>query len=160
MPFLAAPQGIFSPDFKPKMPEGVTPAQEDKIYEQAAIESALENKKETLLGWMQKFDSYFFDVQKVPHLPGLYVLDQSTKTINIKDERLSWNLVLGNLVFEIQRTLLVTLGFIALGIWLARGSPGCGGKNPTTFRPPGTSLFIRRSAWDGYVHRDPIQNSL
>jgi len=117
--FLGGPQGIFSPDFKPKMPEGVTPAQEDKIYEQAAIESALENKKETLLGWMQKFDSYFFDVQKVPHLPGLYVLDQSTKTINIEDERLSWNLVLGNLVFEIQRTLLVTLGFIALGIWLA-----------------------------------------
>jgi hypothetical protein len=117
--FLGGPQGIFSPDFKPKMPEGVTPAQEDKIYEQAAIESALENKKETLLGWMQKFDSYFFDVQTVPHLPGLYVLDQSTKTINIEDERLSWNLVLGNLVFEIQRTLLVTLGFIALGIWLA-----------------------------------------
>ena len=68
---------------------------------------------------MQKLDSYFFDVQKVPHLPGSYVLDLSTKTIIIEDERLSWNLVLGNLVFEIQRTLLVTLGLLAAGFVLA-----------------------------------------
>jgi hypothetical protein len=68
---------------------------------------------------MQKFDSYFFDVQKVPHLPGSYVLDIPTKTIKIQDERLSWNLVLGNLVFEIQRTLLVTFGLLAAGLLLA-----------------------------------------
>lgn len=110
---------IFSPEHKPKFPEGTTPAEENQIYQKAAIDSALENKKETILGWMQKFDSYFFDVQKVPHLPGSYVLNISTKTIKIQDERLSWNLVLGNLAFEIQRTLLVTFGLIAAGILLA-----------------------------------------
>jgi hypothetical protein len=110
---------IFSPEHKPKFPEGTTAAQENQIYQKAALESALENKKETILGWMQKFDSYFFDVQKVPHLPGSYVLDISTKTIKIQDERLTWHLVLGNLAFEIQRTLLVTFGLIAAGVLLA-----------------------------------------
>jgi hypothetical protein len=117
--FLGGPKGIFSPEYKPEFPEGATPAQENQIYQKSAVESALENKKETVLGWMQKFDSYFFDVQKVPHLPGSYVLDLSTKTIKIEDERLSWNLVLGNLAFEIQRTLLVTLGLLAAGFVLA-----------------------------------------
>jgi hypothetical protein len=117
--FLGGPKGIFSPEYKPEFPEGTTPAQENQMYQEAAVESALENKKETILGWMQKFDSYFFDVQKVPHLPGSYVLDLSTKTIKIEDERLSWNLVLGNLVFEIQRTLLVTSGLLAAGFVLS-----------------------------------------
>lgn len=117
--FLGGPNGIFSPEYKPKFPEGSTGAEENQAFQKAALESIKENKKETILGWMQKFDSYFFDVQKVPHLPGSYVLDLPTKTIKIQDERLSWNLVLGNLVFEIQRTLLVTLGLLAAGILLA-----------------------------------------
>ena len=117
--FLSGPKGIFSPEYKPKFPEGISGAEENKYFQQAALDSARANKKETILGWMQKFDSYFFDVQKVPHLPGSYVLDLSTKTIKIQDERLSWNLVLGNLVFEIQRTLLVTLGLLAAGLLLA-----------------------------------------
>jgi hypothetical protein len=117
--FLGGPKGIFSPEVKPEFPEGLTAAQENEIYQKAAVESALENKKETILGWMQKFDSYFFDVQKVPHLPGSYVLDLSTKTIKIEDERLSWNLILGNLAFEIQRALLVTSGLLAAGFVLA-----------------------------------------
>jgi hypothetical protein len=117
--FLSGPQGIFSQDFKPKMSGAMNGAEENRVYQKAALDSALANKKETLLGWMQKFDSYFFDVQKVPHLPGSYVLDLSTKTIKIEDERLSWNLVLGNLLFEIQRTLLVTLGLLAAGFILA-----------------------------------------
>jgi hypothetical protein len=117
--FLGGPNGIFSPDYKPKFPEGSTGAEENQAFQKAALQSMKENKKETILGWMQKFDSYFFDVQKVPHLPGSYVLDLPTKTIKIQDERLSWNLVLGNLVFEIQRTLLVTLGLVAAGLLLA-----------------------------------------
>ena len=117
--FLGGPKGIFSPEYGPEFPEGVTAAEENRVYQEAALASARANKKETLLGWMQKLDSYFFDVQKVPHLPGSYVLDLSTKTIIIEDERLSWNLVLGNLVFEIQRTLLVTLGLLAAGFVLA-----------------------------------------
>ena len=117
--FLGGPQGIFSQEFGPKFPDKVTPAEENKIYQQAAIDSALSNKKETVLGWMQKFDSYFFDVQKVPHLPGKYILDLSSKTIRIQDERLTWSLVLGNLAFEIQRTLLLTFCLLAAGLLLA-----------------------------------------
>jgi hypothetical protein len=117
--FLSGPQGIFSKDFKPKAEGEMNGAEEHRFYQKAALDSALANKKETVLGWMQKFDSYFFDVQKVPHLPGSYVLDQSTKTIKIEDERLSWSLVLGNLLFEIQRTLLVTFGLVAAGFILA-----------------------------------------
>ena len=117
--FLSGPQGIFSKDYKPLMPEGTSAAEENSIYLKAGINSALENKKETILGWMQKFDSYFFDVQKVPHLPGRYVLNQTTKTIEIQDERLTWSLVLGNLSFELYRSLLVVSGFIATGILLA-----------------------------------------
>ncbi len=117
--FLGGPNGIFSPEYKPEFSEDSTGAQQNQAFQDAALESMRVNKKETILGWMQKFDSYFFDVQKVPHLPGSYVLDLPTKTIKIQDERLSWNLVLGNLVFEIQRTLLVTLGLLAAGILLA-----------------------------------------
>jgi hypothetical protein len=117
--FLGGPNGIFSPEHKPKFPEDASGAEENQAFQKAALESMKANKKETMLGWMQKFDSYFFDVQKVPHLPGSYVLDIPTKSIKIQDERLSWNLVLGNLVFEIQRTLLVTFGLLGAGLLLA-----------------------------------------
>lgn len=119
--FLGGPAGIFSPRYEPDIPVGVSPAEENRIYQEAALSSAAANKKETLLGWMQKFDSYFFDVQKVPHLPGSYVLDLSAKTITIQNERLTWNLVIGNLIFEIQRTLLVVFGLLAAGFMLASG---------------------------------------
>ena len=65
---------------------------------------------------MQKFDSYFFDVQKIPHLPGQYVLDQDRKVISIGDERLTWNLVVGNFIYMLYRSLLLTSGIIAVGL--------------------------------------------
>ena len=117
--FLSGPQGAFSLKNGPDIPPGSTPAQVNSIYQHAAIDSALVNKKETLLGWMQKFDSYLFDVQKVPHLPGAYVLNQDDMTIKIVDERLSWQLVLGNLLYEIYRTVLLSFGLLAVGILLA-----------------------------------------
>ena len=116
--FLSGPNGAFSVQNGPRIPEGSTPAEINSIYQKAAVESALANKKETLLGWMQKFDSYFFDVQKIPHLPGKYVLDQDRKVISIGGERLSWNLVVGNFIYMIYRTLLLISGFIAVGLIL------------------------------------------
>ena len=117
--FLSGPQGAFSLKNGPVIPQGSTPAQVNEIYQQAAIDSALTNKKETLLGWMQKFDSYLFDVQKVPHLPGSYVLNQDNMTIKIVDERLSWQLVVGNLFYEIYRSLLLVAGLLAVGLLFA-----------------------------------------
>jgi hypothetical protein len=73
---------------------------------------------------MQKFESYFFGVQKVPHLPGEYVLDIKNKKIDIGDERLSWSLVIGNLVYEVYRSVLLLAGLTALGalIYLRRNN--------------------------------------
>ena len=116
--FLSGPNGAFSANNGPAIPQGSSPAEVNRIYQSAAIDSALSNKKETMLGWMQKFDSYIFDVQKVPHLPGAYVLNQDNKTISIVDERLSWQLILGNLAYEIYRTILLVSGLIALGLLL------------------------------------------
>jgi hypothetical protein len=117
--FLSGPNGAFSIQNGPHIPEDSTPAEINSIYQKAAVESALVNKKETLLGWMQKFDSYFFDVQKIPHLPGQYVLDQDQKVISIGNERLSWNLVIGNFIYMVYRSLLLASGFLALGIILS-----------------------------------------
>jgi len=114
--FLSGSQGAFALNHGPVIPDGSTPGEVNAIYQRAAIESALTNKKETLLGWMQKFDSYLFDVQKVPHLPGAYVLNQDDLTIKIVDQRLSWHLVVGNLLFEIYRSLLLVTGLIAVGL--------------------------------------------
>jgi hypothetical protein len=114
--FLSGPQGAFAVTHGPRIPNGSTPAEVNAIYQRAAIDSALTNKKETLLGWMQKFDSYIFDVQKVPHLPGAFVLNQDEMTIQIVDQRLSWQLVVGNLLYEIYRSLLLGAGLIAVGL--------------------------------------------
>jgi hypothetical protein len=68
---------------------------------------------------MQKFDSYLFDVQKVPHLPGAYVLNQDDMTIKIADERLSWQLVVGNFLYELYRSILLVAGLLAVGLLIA-----------------------------------------
>jgi hypothetical protein len=116
--FLSGPNGAFSAGYGPAIPKGSSPAEVNSIYLQAAIDSAWENKEETVLGWMQKFDSYFFDVQKIPHLPGQYVLNQDEKIILIGEERLNWNLVAGNAAYMIYRSALIVTGFIALGLLL------------------------------------------
>lgn len=116
--FVSGPNGAFSVQNGPYIPKGSTPVEVNSIYQKAAFESALANKKETLLGWMQKFDSYFFDVQRIPHLPGRYVLNQDKKIISIGDERLSWNLILGSFVYLIYRSLLIVSGIMALGLVL------------------------------------------
>jgi hypothetical protein len=116
--FLSGPEGAFSDSSGPVIPKGSTLAEENRIYQKAAVRSAWENKQESLLGWMQKFDSYFFDVQKVPHLPGTYVLNQQAKIIVIENDRLSWPLVLGNFLYMLYRTILLLAGLTALGIIL------------------------------------------
>lgn len=117
--FLSGPKGAFSKQYGPMIPIGSSPAERNHIYQKAAFESALINKKETVLGWMQKFDSYVFDVQKIPHLPGAYVFDQENKTIVIVDERLSWQFVLGNLAFEIYRSILLLGALSSIGLLCA-----------------------------------------
>jgi hypothetical protein len=116
--FLSGPNGAFSTTNGPNIPGGSTAAEVNSIYQKEAFASALANKKETILGWMQKFDSYFFDVQKIPHLPGQYVLDQDKKVIVIGDDRLSWSLIAGNFTYMLYRSTLQVSGYIALGLLL------------------------------------------
>ncbi len=120
--FLSGPQGAFSTKFGPQINENTTPAEVNSSYQDAAISSALKNRKETVLGWMQKYDSYFFDAQKIPHLPGRYVLNQEEMSIKIEDERLSWTLVLGNLLYMFYRSALIVGGLSALGLYLGSRS--------------------------------------
>lgn len=116
--FLSGPDGAFSPINGPVIPEGSTMAETNSIYQRAAIDSIFANRKETILGWMQKFDSYVFDVQKVPHLPGSYVLSQSDKTITIQNDRLSWSLVVGNLIYMLWRTVFLIASLVSVGLFL------------------------------------------
>ena len=117
--FLSGPSGSFSREFGPNISESVTESEENQLFQRAAIDSIFANKKETLLGWMQKFDSYIFDVQKVPHLPGRYVLNQSEMYINIENERLTWPLVIGNFFFLIWRSIFLSALMLSVGIFLA-----------------------------------------
>lgn len=117
--FLSGPNGAFSEQNVEKIGFSGKLSEINSQYQKAAISSAVNNKKETLLGWMQKFDSYFFDVQKIPHLPGRYVLDQKAKVIEIREERLTWNLVIGNLLHLVYRTTFLLLGLIGIGLWFA-----------------------------------------
>lgn len=116
--FLSGPNGPFSEKNGPKFPEGITQAEENSIYGKAGLDSLITYKKESVLGWMQKFDSYFFDVQKVPHLPGAYVLNQDKRIIEIQADRLTWPLVLGNFSYMIWRTILILGALVAVGILL------------------------------------------
>jgi hypothetical protein len=116
--FLSGPKGIFTEKYGVNPENYTSGAQANSELQKAALDSALANKKETLLGWMQKVDSYVFDVQKVPHLPGRYVLDIENKVISIENERLTWPLVIGNFLFFIYHALLIFAGFLALGMVL------------------------------------------
>jgi len=88
-------------------------------YTQMAIQSIKENPKEVLLATMQKFDSYIFDVQKVPHLPGEYYLSEDATSIIIGNQRLTWPLVLGNLLYEAYRSLLLVGLLMSAGVLFA-----------------------------------------
>ena len=70
--FLSGKNGIFSEKQRGQLPNNMTQAEENSEYVRMAIQEAVSNPKETILGWMQKFDSQIFDVQKVPHLPSFF----------------------------------------------------------------------------------------
>ncbi len=118
--FLSGRSGIFQESIDVKMDPSMSGADSNSKFQKMAIDSLSKNKKETLLGWMQKIDSYFFIVQKVPNLPGSYVLDIQNKRIEIQDERLTWRLVIGHFLFFIYRLLLVCAGLLAAGLLLAQ----------------------------------------
>ena len=74
-----------------------------------ALVSILDNPQRFVFAEIQKLDSYFFPIQKVPNLPGQYELSPDEKSIIIGDERLTWSLTIGHLVFAIYRAFWMLL---------------------------------------------------
>jgi len=74
-----------------------------------ALVSILDNPQRFVFAEIQKLDSYFFPIQKVPNLPGQYELSPDEKSIIIGDERLTWSLTIGHVVFAIYRAFWMLL---------------------------------------------------
>ena len=74
-----------------------------------ALVSILDNPQRFVFSEIQKLDSYFFPIQKVPNLPGQYELSFDEKSIVIGDERLTWSLTIGHLIFAIYRAFWMFL---------------------------------------------------
>jgi hypothetical protein len=113
--FLSGENGIFSLENGPVIPNGASETESNAIYQKAALDSIRNNPKEFVLNTMQKFESYIFGVQKVPNLPGEYVLDIQNKRIDIVEERMAWSLIAGNFVYQIYRSSLLVAGLAAFG---------------------------------------------
>lgn len=84
----------------------------------AALVSIKENPQRFIFSQIQKVDSYFFPIQKIPNLPGKYQLSQDEKSITIGDERLSWSITIGHMLFALYRLVWMLL-FSATLSWLA-----------------------------------------
>ena len=97
-------------------PSNLTQSESSRYYTEIALREAFANPLETILGFMQKVDSYFFITQKVPSLPGEYKYDYKKHQILIIEDRLNPFLVFGYLTQQIWRICFVVFGISALGI--------------------------------------------
>lgn len=89
---------------------------EDKKI-RAALISIKDNPQRFIFSQIQKLDSYFFPIQKIPNLPGAYQLSKSEDSIIIGDERLSWSLTIGHMLFALYRVVWMAF-FAATLVWL------------------------------------------
>jgi len=89
----------------------------NNIKIRAALISIRENPQRFVFAEIQKLDSYFFIIQKVPNLPGQYELSANEDSINIRNERLTWSLTIGHLIFALYRAVWMFL-FAATIVWL------------------------------------------
>jgi len=83
----------------------------------AAFKSIRDNPQRFLYAQVQKIDSYFFPIQKIPNLPGQYELAKDEKSILIGEERLTWSLAIGHLIFAIYRAVWMLLMASTI-VWL------------------------------------------
>ena len=83
-----------------------------------ALVSILDNPQRFIFAEIQKLDSYFFPIQKVPNLPGQYELSPDEKSIIIGNQRLTWSLTIGHLIFAIYRAFWMLL-FAGTLVWFA-----------------------------------------
>ena len=123
--FLSGADGDFNNlSLKNALVKSNNQATTDKIYFQYAIKSIIDNPKETVLSWMQKFESHLISIQKVPNLPGGYVYNSQDNSIKIMNDRLTWTFVFGNLIYELYRFTLLVMGLIVIGMYMAHNRLG------------------------------------
>jgi len=89
----------------------------DDYKVRAALVSILDNPQRFIFAQIQKIDSYFFPIQKIPNLPGQYELAEDEKSILIGDERLTWPLTMGYIIFALYRAIWMLL-FAGTLVWL------------------------------------------
>jgi hypothetical protein len=99
-----------------KAPEYFSPAEKNDFYTKQAFLSMRDYPKQAILNLMQKVDSIIFISQKVPNAPGYFKLNQDGNQIQIVDERLSWSLVLGLLLYQFWRGCMFILFISTLAI--------------------------------------------
>lgn len=117
--FLSGKNGdLADPILKADLAKAKNDTEKDRAYFENAIRSIKSYPKETVLGWMQKFESHFISIQKIPNLPGNYQYNVKINAIEIEEERLTWPLIVGNLIYEVYRLLILILGISAFGIYL------------------------------------------
>ena len=90
----------------------------DDIKLRAVMISIFMNPQRFIFSEIQKFDSHFFTIQKVPNLPGNYQLSSDENSINIGNERLTWSLTFGYLLYAIYRVIWMLL-FAVVILWIS-----------------------------------------
>lgn len=89
----------------------------DAIMFNQAIKDILENPEVLIQNTILKIDNIFFNLQKIPHLPGQHVLAPDATYIKIDQHALTLKYALGNFFYFIYRLLSVILLVYALSIW-------------------------------------------
>ena len=115
--FLDGSQGPLLSSSK-DAPTNLSAAELNTYYTKKALTDAYRFPQQTLMGLLQKIDSYIFTSQKVPNANGYFKLDSKNNVIVIENERLSWPLVIGNLVYAATRGGIFLLFIFTLGLYL------------------------------------------
>ncbi len=76
------------------------------------------NKQETVLSLLNKFDTYFFSVQKVPRLPGWFEFDAKNSVIIVGNSNLAWSSTAASILYFIYKLILHISTLICIFILL------------------------------------------
>jgi hypothetical protein len=83
-----------------------TNCQNDLACKENLLIDVRNNKQETIFSLLNKFDTYFFSVQKVPRLPGWFELDTKSSVIKIGESNLSWNSTAASILYFFYKSIL------------------------------------------------------
>ena len=90
----------------------------DKQCNESLIKDIKSNLPETVFSIMNKIDTYFFSVQKVPRLPGWYELDSTNSRILIGESNVNWVTALASSAYFIYKSILHLSLIMILGLYL------------------------------------------